>query len=329
MNRPDTDAAVAPVGADRPIRASAVPRRVGRDLPTRAALQVARGFFMGSADLVPGVSGGTIALVFGIYDELVAVIREAAAAATRLLVLDLRGGLGALAGVHWWFVTPLLAGIVLAIVTLAGPLSILLARQPVLMSALFFGLITGSVAVAAREVRRRDPVRLGLLVAVAVATFVLLGLRGGSVRDPGLVVLFGAGALAVCAMILPGISGSFILLTVGLYHHLLEAVHQRAAVELAVFTAGAAIGLGLFSSGLHWLIEHHRDTVMAALVGLMVGSLRVLWMWPSDGGGVGDVRLGPPVTADVPSVLVAGVAGAVAVVALARLGLRREAARPR
>lgn len=288
-----------------------------------AVLQVVRGFAMGSADLVPGVSGGTIALVFGIYDDLVAEIYQASSAVGRLLRLDLDGAWRALRDVRWAFLVPLVAGIGLAVATLAGILRTLLAERPVLMSALFFGLIVGSIVVASDELDRRDLPRLVILTAVAAATFVLLGLRGMAMRDPGLAVMFAGGALAITAMILPGISGSFILLMIGLYQHLLDVVHQRGVVELAVFTAGAATGLAMFSAALHWLLEHHRATVMASLIGLMAGSLRVLWMWPTDQGGVGDVRLGTPVWADVPLVLAAGVVGSVGVIVIARLGLRR------
>lgn len=279
---------------------------------------------MGSADLVPGVSGGTIALVFGIYDDLVAEIYAASSAVGRLLRLDVDGGWRALRDVRWGFLVPLVAGIGLAVVTLAGVLRTLLADRPVLMSALFFGLIVGSIVVASDELDRRDPPRLAIVTAVAAATFVLLGLRGAAMRDPGLAVMFAGGALAITAMILPGVSGSFLLLMIGLYQHLLDVVHERGAVELAVFTAGAATGLAVFSAALHWLLEHHRATVMATLIGLMAGSLRVLWMWPTDQGGVGDVRLGAPFWADVPMVLAAAMVGAVGVVVIARLGLRRD-----
>lgn len=298
----------------------------GRLAPREAAggrlgpvIQFVRGFTMGSADLVPGVSGGTMALVFGIYDPLVQVIRDAAASGARLVTGDLRGALGGLRRLSWRFLVPLVAGIVAAVIVLAGPLSLALERYPILMSAAFFGLIVGSVVVTIPVVDRWDARRLSVLAAVAGATFALLGLRGPGVADPGLLVLFAGGAVAVWAMILPGISGSLILVIIGLYDAVLTAAHDREVAALAVFALGATGGLALFSTALNWLLANYRDTVMAGLIGLMIGSLRVLWMWPA-GDGVDDVRLGAPVAADVPGALLVLVAAGVAVIAVARIG---------
>lgn len=286
--------------------------------PGGLARQVARGLTMGAADLVPGVSGGTMALVFGIYEPLIAAVREAAGMVARVLRLDLAGGVAALRRLPWRFLLPLLAGIATAIIVLAGPLTALLDREPVLMSAAFFGLIVGSIAVTLRGLRQRDAVRLTTLVVVAALTFVVLGVRGSGVDDPSLPMLFGGGALAICAMILPGVSGSLLLVMIGLYDAVLHVLNSRAATGIAVFVLGAGVGLALFATLLNWLLEHHRETVLAALIGLMAGSLRVLWMWPSD-GGVEDVRLGAPVAADVPGVLVTAMLAVVAVLLLARL----------
>jgi putative membrane protein len=297
------------------------PRTPAR-LPAAVAAQVARGFSMGTADMVPGVSGGTIALVLGIYHDLVAVVRDGSAVLARSVRLDLRGGWEQLRRVDWLFLVPLLTGVGLAVAVLAGPLATLLEERPVQMSAVFFGLIVGSIVVALDEVGRWDATRAGLLVVVALLTFALLGLRGPAIARPGLPLVLAGGALASTAMILPGISGSFVLLMIGLYQAVLEAVHDRDVVVLAALAAGAAAGLAVFSTTLNWLLERHRDTVMAALIGVMAGSLRVLWMWPAD--GIGDTRLGRPVPAQVPGVVLAAVAAAVAVVVLARLARVRR-----
>ena len=243
-------------------------------------LHVLRGFLMGSADVVPGVSGGTIALVLGIYERLVRNIRIGAGALASIVRLRGREALGRARTVEWSFLLPLLAGIALAIVSLAALITHFLEEEPIGTAALFFGLVAGSIVIAWPLVSRWDPPRIAWGVVVAVAAFALLGLRSGEVVDPGLHLFFGAGAIAIVAMILPGISGSFILLMLGMYEATIGAVDDRDAVVLVVFLAGAVIGLALFSTLLDRLLRDHRDTVMAALIGLMAGSLRVLWPWP-------------------------------------------------
>lgn len=257
-------------------------------------LQLGRGFAMGAADLVPGVSGGTVALVLGIYERLVENISIGASALGRFLRADLRGGFAGLRRVEWIFLLPLLGGILVAVVSLAGPLTTLLEEEPVVLGAAFFGLILGSIPIAWGYLRSPSSTSYGIAAVFAVVVFFLLGTRGAPVADPSLLVFFGAGALAIVAMILPGISGSFILVTIGMYDHVLTAVDDFALTTVLVVGLGAALGLGLFSKGLEWLLEHHHDRVLAALVGLMVGSLRVLWPWPHDLGGIEDVRLGTP-----------------------------------
>lgn len=289
------------------------------------ALQFARGFTMGSADLIPGVSGGTMALLFGIYERLVAAIKDGAAVLGRAAKGDVRTALRDFARVDWWFLVPLLAGILVAVATLAGILRPLLEDRPVTMSGLFFGLIVGAVIVTFRDVEHKDATRALVAVVAAVATFLLLGLRSAAVADPSLLVAFGAGAVAICAMILPGISGAFILLLLGVYQAAIGAVDDPDLVLLAAFGLGAVVGLASFSTALHWLLRRFHDTVVAALIGLMAGSLRVLWPWPSDPTlGVGDVRLGAPVSPEVPGTLGAAVAGLVLVLLLAWAGRVRE-----
>jgi putative membrane protein len=281
--------------------------------------QIIRGFCMGAADVVPGVSGGTIALVLGIYTQLIDAVREGAVALGRLLKADVGGAIRALRQVDWLFLIPLLAGIGIAILSLAHTIEVLLEEQPVRMAAVFFGLVVGSLAVTARLVRR-DPQRLGILAAVAVVTFVVLGLRSGPVADPALAFVLVAGAIAICAMILPGVSGSFLLLMLGMYDYVLGAVNERDLVVLAVFAVGAVAGLAAFSSLLHWALNRHTDVVLAALVGLMAGSLRVLWPWPD---GTDGTSLAAPADDVAVPVLLAVVAAAV-VVGISRLATVRQ-----
>lgn len=272
--------AAAPVTNDSPVSS---PKAVG--------LQVGRGFCMGAADVVPGVSGGTVALVFGIYERLVANVRQGARALGRAGRLDLKGTLARLGEVDWWFLVPLLVGIGLAIATLAHAIEVALEEHPVPMAALFLGLVAASAVVASRMVEAWGTRRVAVLAVSTVVTALVLGLQSGERLDAPLWAFGLAGALAICAMILPGVSGSFLLLAVGMYELVLDAVTDRDLLVLGVFTLGCVIGLGLFSSALSWALEHHRDTVLAALVGLMIGSLRVLWPWPS---GIDNVEVGAP-----------------------------------
>lgn len=280
------------------------------------------GFLMGSADIVPGVSGGTIALVIGIYERLVGQVRTGASALGRVARGDLRSAMAEARMVQWRFVLPLGIGILAAIGLLSSGLEHLLEEQPVVLSGLFLGLVTGSVVVAFREFEGTvGPPQWATIGATAVAVFLLLGLRSGRVDDPSLAIFFVGGAVAVCAMILPGISGSFILLLLGLYDAVIGAVSGRDLAVVAVVGIGAVLGLALFSTLLHWLLANHHDLVLAALVGLMAGSLRVLWPWPAGEDGVGDTALGAPGEQVLPTIGLA-VVGFVVVIGVARLGDR-------
>jgi len=248
--------------------------------------QVARGFVMGAADVVPGVSGGTVALVLGIYQRLVDAVRDGARSLGTLGRGDLSGFWRKLVGLDWIFLVPLLFGVLLAVGTLASVIENQLHENPEEMAGLFFGLVAGSVVVAFGMLRHRQPVHYAVMAVVAVAVFWLLGFQSGPVTDPGPLAFLGGGALAVCAMILPGISGSFILLMIGMYAAVIGAVDERAFDELALLAVGAVIGLAAFSTVLGAVLDRAFDMVMAALIGLMIGSLRVLWPWPN---GVGEI----------------------------------------
>jgi putative membrane protein len=255
-----------------------------------------RGMAMGSADVVPGVSGGTVALVLGIYQRLVTAIRDGSSSLGRFLTLDLRGGLALLRQVDWLLLVPLLLGILSAVVLLAGAIEHQLETNPIQMSGLFMGLVAGSTIVATRLLTRRDLRAWALILAAGAAFFVALGFTSGSAEDPAtgtvpLWAFFLSGAIAICAMILPGISGSFLLVVLGMYSTVLAALNNRDLVSVAVFALGCVVGLALFSQLLHWALANHYDTVMAVLIGLMLGSVRVLWPWPD---GAESVQLGAP-----------------------------------
>jgi putative membrane protein len=244
-------------------------------------LHFVRGFLMGCADVVPGVSGATVALVVGIYRRLVKNIRAGAGGLGSMVRLRWRDGFRTLGEVEWAFLAPLLAGILTALVSLARLLEGLLEDHPVELAGLFFGLVAASVWVAATLIQTRRGLHAPLAITAAVGAWFLMGVRGGEATDPATWIFFAAGGVAIVAMILPGISGSFLLVTIGMYEATLAAVNDRAFDKLVFFALGAVISLAIFSHLLHWALESHHDLVMAAIVGLLVGSLRVLWPWPN------------------------------------------------
>ncbi len=282
---------------------------------------------MGAADVVPGVSGGTLALLLGIYDRLVGQVAQLSTAAGLLLRGRVRHSLALIRRAEWGFLVPLAVGIGVAIVGLVEVLRWLIDEQPVGLSAAFFGLVAMTVVTTRLQVSQWRAGLVVVFVAVAVAVFVVLGVRAGSVADPAAVVIVGAGALAICAMILPGISGAFVLLLLGLYDPITEAVSERDFGTIVLFGLGAAIGLGLFSRLLARLLDRWRDAMIAVLMGLMAGSLRVLWPWPvgdADSGGFGNAELGAAPASDLLVALIAALVAAAVAVGLHRLGTRHE-----
>ena len=249
----------------------------------RDVAQLARGVLMGAADTVPGVSGGTVALVLGIYTRLVTAVSRVDGTLVRLL----RGGnwRGAADYLDVRFLGWLLAGVGLGVVTLAGLTRAAMEERYTLTFALFFGLIAGSVVLVGRLVDRWTPLRAGLLVGGAAAAFFLVGIDALENPPIGPAYLFACGSVAICAMILPGVSGSFLLLVLGAYHHVTGWVKRglggdldgATLLEMAAFFAGMVLGLGLFSKLLRWLLARYNAATLAILAGAMLGSLRRLW----------------------------------------------------
>jgi putative membrane protein len=287
---------------------------------------------MGSADIVPGVSGGTVALVLGIYDQLIHNISQGAHALKQLLTRDVAGGIDTLKRIEWIWLFTLLGGIFAAIIALSSVIETLLHEQPVRMSALFLGLILGSIWVAVRMLDKIDGVSIALMLGIGVTMFLLLGLRSDTeVADSALEVVtepwwvfFLVGAIAICAMILPGISGSFILVMLGMYTEVLGAVNDRDFGVLIAFMLGCVVGLALFSTLLNWLLERYHRWVLAAMIGLMLGSTRVLWPWPN-GTNTTTMTL-PRDDVAVPVLMI--VIGAVVVVAVDLIAVRYVTVEP-
>jgi putative membrane protein len=281
------------------------------------------GFLMGAADVVPGVSGGTIALVVGIYERLIASIRSGSSALGSLIKGDGSAFKAHLGEVEWAFLITLLTGILTAVLTLAHFISIQLEENPIVLAAAFFGLVVGSTVVAFRLIRHVEAAHIVVIGLVGIALFVALGFGSGEpVVSPSLLAFFGSGALAICAMILPGISGSLILVLIGMYDAVLGAVVDRDIAAIGVFALGVIVGLAVFSQILYWALQRAHDLVLASLIGLMVGSLRILWPWPD---GVNGASLGSPDSQVLASIL-AAIVGFVFVVAISRLARPKQIA---
>ena len=235
-----------------------------------------RGVCMGAADVVPGVSGGTIAFVTGIYQELIYSIRSVDRRfAGLLLVLKFREAFNR---VPWRFLGTVLIGILLAVVTLARGIQWMLQHRPELIWAFFFGLVVASVfVVRKRVVAWRGPIWIAALAA-GMVFYVVVGLVPVTTPDSPW-FLFVCGVVAISAMILPGISGSFILVLLGKYEYLLAALNNRDIVPMVVFAAGAAVGILSFARVLAWIFRRQHDLTIATLTGFMAGSLRKIWPW--------------------------------------------------
>lgn len=235
-----------------------------------------RGMAMGAADIVPGVSGGTIAFITGIYFRLLEAIGAVPEAVFRHLV---RGRLKA-----FWqacdgtFLLSLLLGIVGSIATLASAISYILAEYPILIWSFFFGLIVASVWHVGRQVRHYVPLLVVPFLAGTVFAWWVTTLPASELA-PSPLVFFGAGAIAICAMILPGISGSFILVILGMYVPVLDAIRALDIGTLLIFAGGCLVGLLSVARLITWAFRRYHDLVLALLTGFMVGALNKVWPW--------------------------------------------------
>ena len=243
---------------------------------TRSVVLALKGCAMGMADVVPGVSGGTIAFISGIYEELIDSIRSVYATALRLLV---RLRLGELwRHINGSFLLPVLLGIAVAIFSLARLMTYLLQHHPIEIWSFFFGLIIASALLVARQVGRWDwRSVLSFAVGAAAAWWITVATPTETPNDWWFVML--SGAIAICAMILPGISGAFILLLLGKYQYIMQAVGDLNIPVIVIFVVGAAAGIISFSHLLSWLLKRWHDVTVAVLMGFMVGSLNKVWPW--------------------------------------------------
>lgn len=237
---------------------------------------VLKGMGMGAADVVPGVSGGTIAFITGIYEELIETINRVNFATIQILFK---------AGIKpFWkalngnFLIGLFAGIFISIVSLAKLITYLLETHPIAIWSFFFGLVLASIPLVAKSVRNWSGSRYFGFAAGAIIAYLITDLP--PVEDPGATwYLFVSGMIAICAMILPGISGSFILLLLGSYSTVLQAVNDRDLLSIGIFGSGCILGILAFSRFLKWMFNRYHDVTIAILSGFLLGSLNKIWPW--------------------------------------------------
>jgi putative membrane protein len=240
------------------------------------ALLMLKGIAMGAADIVPGVSGGTIAFITGIYQELVNSIKSVDVTAFKLLFsLKLNDFWRHINGK---FLLTLLVGIAVSIFSFASLITYLLANHPIQVWSFFFGLIIISSMLVVRQIYRWSYDLLVYFLIAAVGAYFLTNLNPIQLPD-GMLYTFLSGAIAICAMILPGISGSFLLLILGKYSFILEAAQTFNIPVLLVFVAGCLVGILSFSRLINWLLDKMHDITIAALAGFMIGSLGKVWPW--------------------------------------------------
>lgn len=244
-----------------------------------------RGALIGAAEVMPGISGGTIALVTGVYESL---IRSAGhfIGSVRALFSSRADTRKEMSQVRWSVVLPVIIGMVPMVLIAAALIAPLVEDHPVPMFGLFLGMTAAAVIVPVSMIGTRWRAReIALAAVVAVIAFVVAGLPPQEL-DPTPPLVFLAAAIAVCALAMPGLSGSFLLLTVGLYTPTLDALNERDWTYIAVFGAGMVVGLALFVRFLQWLLEHRRRVTLVVMTGVMVGALRALWPWQTEDRGL-------------------------------------------
>lgn len=235
-----------------------------------------KGLMMGAADAVPGVSGGTIAFMTGIYEELIGSLKRCGPEAIQVLFKE---GLGATwQYVNGPFLLTLLIGILFSVITFARGVLFLLANYPEMLWSFFFGLILASSWLVARQIEDWRGNAFTAFLAGTVLAYMVTSITPAAVEPTSMMVFF-SGMIAICAMILPGISGSFILLLLGMYAPILGAVKSMDIPVLALFATGCVIGLLSFSRVLNWMFASYRVTTLALLGGFMLGSLNKVWPW--------------------------------------------------
>lgn len=235
----------------------------------------AKGLAMGAADVVPGVSGGTIALISGIYEEFINSLKSISSV---LPILKNKGLKAAWQHVNAEFLLVLFSGIAVSLLTLVQFIKYALTEHPILLWSFFFGLIVSSTYYVAKRVNQWSIINIIAFIAGTVLIYYLTSISPSeSSIDPWFIFI--SGALAICAMILPGISGAFILVLLGKYAFIIESLSDLKVKTIAFFSAGCLVGLLSFSHFLSWMLRKYHDLTIAILSGFMLGSLNKIWPW--------------------------------------------------
>ncbi|MDC6352148.1 DUF368 domain-containing protein [Zeaxanthinibacter sp. PT1] len=237
---------------------------------------ILKGMAMGAADVVPGVSGGTIAFISGIYEELITSINNINLSLFRTWRKN--GFMAFWRQLNGGFLLAIFSGILISVASLAKMISWLLENQPILLWSFFFGLVLASVIIVARAIEKWTLAKILFLLAGAALAWYITSLP--PIEDTAnLPFLFLSGALAICAMILPGISGAFILVLLGSYKTVLDAVHERELGLIMTVGIGAIFGILSFARVLKWMFSHYKDLTLTLLTGFILGSLNKIWPW--------------------------------------------------
>lgn len=235
-----------------------------------------KGMAMGAADVVPGVSGGTIAFITGIYEELINSIKSINLKALKVLTKD---GFPAFWNhINGSFLLSVVLGIALSVISLARVIKELLESEPILLWSFFFGLIVASAITVGKSITKWDILNIASIVVGAVAGYLITALTPSNTPETFWFLII-TGSIAICAMILPGISGSFILLILGKYAFVLDAIHTLDIYAISMVGIGALIGILSFSNVLSWLLTNFKNATTAILAGFMIGSLNKVWPW--------------------------------------------------
>jgi putative membrane protein len=235
-----------------------------------------KGMAMGAADAVPGVSGGTIAFISGIYEELIATISNVNF--SLITTLKTEGIQATWKQVNGNFLLSLMAGIFVSFVSFMQLAKYLLEHHPILIWSFFFGLVLASIIYVAKQIEKWNlPLVVFSLIAAFLAYYITT--LPSLANNESSIFLFISAAIAICAMILPGISGAFILVLLGAYKGLSTAFNELDIKKILIFIAGALIGLLSFSKLLKWLFNNHKNTTLAILTGFIIGSLNKIWPW--------------------------------------------------
>lgn len=236
-----------------------------------------KGMAMGAADIVPGVSGGTIAFISGIYEELLGSI--SALKFSLLKQLKNEGVASVWKSINGSFLVALFVGIFISILSLAKGIKWLLENEPVLLWSFFFGLVLASILYIIKQITKWSFVSYLALLLAAVLAYYITTLDPMVNENSSPLFLFLAGVFAICAMILPGISGAFILVLLGAYKPVLAAINNRDFFTISVVGLGAIVGLLSFSKILKWFFKHYHNQTLAVLTGFVIGSLNKIWPW--------------------------------------------------